>query len=256
MSQDKWRLTGRRALVTGGTKGIGFAIAEEILNLGGSVYITARNPVEINACLRAWGRRGLEASGSPADVSRETDRERLFKDILSGWDHLDILINNAGTNIRKNSVDYTGKEYETIMSTNLHAVFDMCRRAYPLLRQSSAGAVVNVSSVAGMTHVPSGAPYAMSKAALLQLTRNLALEWAGDRIRVNAVSPWYTRTPLTEKVLSDGERLTAILQRTPMKRVAEPEEIAAAAAFLCMPAAGYITGQCLVVDGGFLSNGL
>jgi Tropinone reductase 1 len=142
------------------------------------------------------------------------------------------------------------------MGTNLKAAFDISRRAYPLLKKSTAGAVVNMSSVAGMTHVPSGAPYAMSKAALLQLTRNLALEWADDHIRVNAISPWYTRTPLTKEVLEDQERLPGILERTPLNRVAEPQEIATVAAFLCMPAASYITGQCIVVDGGFLCKGL
>ena len=111
--------------------------------------------------------------------------------------------------------------------------------------------MVNNASVAGLTHLRTGAPYGMSKAAMIQLTRNLAVEWAAEGVRVNAVAPWYIRTPLAEQVLSDPAYRQDVLQRTPMGRVGEPEECARAIAFLCMPAAAYITGQCLAVDGGF-----
>jgi Tropinone reductase 1 len=124
-----------------------------------------------------------------------------------------------------------------------------------MLRESEAGAVVNIVSVAGLTHLRSGAPYAMSKAAIHQLTRNLAVEWAGAGIRVNAVAPWYTRTPLVDQLLEDKEYLAAVLDRTPLGRIAEPEEIASVVAFLCMPVASYLTGQCIAVDGGFMVNG-
>ncbi len=150
---------------------------------------------------------------------------------------------------------YSEDEYLQIINTNMHAAFDICQRSYPLLKQSESGALVNVVSTAGLTHVRTGAPYGMSKAALVQLTRNLAGEWAPDGIRVNAVAPWYTKTPLVEKLLQDKAYLDNILERTPLRRIAEPWEVATAVAFLCMPAASYITGECLVVDGGFLING-
>lgn len=252
---NRWTLQNRNALITGGTKGIGFAIANEILQLGGSIFVVARDADILEERLEEWQKKGYHAYGLAGDITNLADRRAIYDEIDEMWGKLDILVNNVGTNIRKKAVEYTTSEYEGIMATNLHAAFDFCQRAYPLLKKSEKAAVVNVLSVAGLTHLRTGAPYAMSKAALLQLTKNLAVEWAEKGIRVNAVAPWYTKTPMVEHLLEDKKYRKDILARTPMKRIAEPEEVASVVAFLCMSAASYVTGQCIVVDGGFLIHG-
>jgi Tropinone reductase 1 len=168
---------------------------------------------------------------------------------------LNILVNNAGGNLTKAANDYSEDEWRGIFETNLFSAFELSRSAYPLLTRHAASAIVNVGSVSGVAHVRSGAPYGMSKAALHQMTRNLAVEWAEDGIRVNTVAPWYIRTRRTSGKLADPDYLDEVLLRTPMGRIGEPEEVAAAVAFLCLPASSYITGECIAVDGGFLRYG-
>jgi tropinone reductase I len=251
-AQKLWSLEGRRALVTGGTRGIGRAITDTLLERGAEVFVIARDPARLEACIAEWNTPRV--AGHALDVKDDAARASLFERLRARWSGLDVLINNVGTNIRKPAHEYTEAEYQHVLTTNLTSAFDLCQRAYPLL-SLAGGAVVNVVSVAGLTHLRSGAPYGMSKAALIQLTRNLAVEWAPKNIRVNAVAPWYTWTPLAEQVLKNDTFREAVLERTPLKRIAEPQEVATVVAFLCMPAASYVTGQCIAVDGGFSING-
>ena len=252
---EHWKLTNQRALITGGTKGIGLAIAEEFLQLGAKVFITARNKEQVEAQVEKWQNKGFDTMGLAADMSQSKDRQRLIEVVKDSWDGLDILVNNVGTNIRKKIHEYSDTEYRHIMQTNLDSVYELCKMTYPLLKPGNHSSVVNIASTAGLVHVKSGVIYGMTKAAMIHLTKNLAVEWALEGIRVNAVAPWYIRTPLVEGVLGKPDYLKEVLYRTPMDRIGEPIEVASTVAFLCMPAASYITGQCITVDGGFTING-
>jgi len=263
----RWRLDGQVALVTGASAGIGRATVAELLGLGATVLACARDVATLESAAAEWredaaarnAASGAARSGDvhvlAGDVADALGRERLFDWIDGLGLGLSILVNNVGSNQRRASMDYDEAEWRAIFETNLFSAFELCRGAYPLLREHASSAIVNVGSVSGATHVRTGSPYGMSKAALHQLTRNLAVEWAPEGVRVNAVLPWYIRTRRTSPTLADADYLEAVLERTPMTRIGEPEEVAAAIAFLCLPASSYITAQCLAVDGGFLAYG-
>jgi len=249
--KNKWTLKNKRALITGATQGIGKAIAEEFFGLGAELFIIARGKELLEKQIKEYSEKGYNVFGVAGDMSKKEDRIKLFEEIKSKWDYLDILINNVGFNIRKKVTEYSDEEYNFLLETNLNSTFDSCKLAYPFLKKSSGGSIVNIVSVSGLTHVRTGAPYGMSKAAIIQLTRNLAVDWAPDNIRVNAIAPWYIRTGLTEPVLENKKYYDEVIKRTPMKRVGQPEEVASLAAYLSMPVSSYITGQCIAVDGGF-----
>lgn len=251
MSNQRWSLKGKKALITGASRGIGRAIAEEFLQLGAEIFIVGRNETHLNQALHEWQAKGFSAHGTCADLAQgRVAAESAIHSMQTKWDTLDILINNAGTNVRKPTVDYTEEEFATVMQTNLNAVFYLCQFAYPFLCRSGQSSIVNIASVSGLTDTSSGSIYGMSKAAVIQLGRNLAVEWAKDNIRVNTIAPGYVATDLTRPILSDATRLQDILARTPQRRVGTPQDISGMVAFLCMPTADYLTGQCLTIDGG------
>ncbi|MFO8146334.1 MAG: SDR family oxidoreductase [Gillisia sp.] len=251
-----WNLKGQTAVITGGTKGIGKATVMEFLELGARVLFTARNKQVVLSLEKELQEKGFEVKGFVSDVSVKEDREKIVQWVQNNWQSLDILVNNAGINIRKKALDYSEEEFQKVLNINLVAPFELSRALHPFLKKSKVGTVINVASVAALQDVGTGTPYAMAKSGLLQQTRSLAVEWAQEGIRVNAVSPWFTETPLTEGFLKQDERMNGILGRTPLKRVAKAEEMAAIIAFLAMEKSSYITGQNIIADGGMSINAI
>ncbi len=250
MSADKWRLDGKLALVTGGTQGIGLATVREFLARGAHVVVVARTAEDLERQTGEYNGREQVAHSVCADVSTSEGRKRIAVAIRDLGGILHALVNNVGVNTPQPAVDVRLEDFGRIMATNAEAAFDLCCRAQPFLKAAHGGAVVNVASIAGVLAGRTGAPYAMSKAALIHMAKCLGVEWASDLIRVNSVAPWFTRTPRLERKLENAEFMRAVCNRTPLRRLAEAEEVAAAVVFLCLPAASYITGHCLLVDGG------
>lgn len=257
MERSRWRLDGQLALVTGGSAGIGRAIARELLGFGADVLLAARNAATLEAVRDELAEEFPERTVSTfvADVAVDEQRRELLDWVEDFGEGLHVLVNNAGGNLTRAATEYAEDEWRQVFEINLFSAFELSRYAHPLLTKHAASCIVNVGSVSGITHVRSGAPYGMSKAAMHQMTRNLAVEWAEDGVRVNAVAPWYIRTRRTHDKLADPDYLDEVLLRTPLGRIGEPEEVAAAVAFLCLPAASYVTGECIAVDGGFLRYG-
>lgn len=248
----QWNLQSKKALVTGGTKGIGLAVVKEFLDLGAEVLVVARDTKNIEGKLK----NSSNLFTMEGDVTDGGFRENLIQKIQSNWGKLDLLVNNVGTNIRKKFAEISEEEYRKLFEINLFSLTEISRKAFPLLKASGNASVVNIGSVAGTLDIGSGPPYGMTKAAVIQFTKHLAVEWAEYKIRVNTVSPWYIETPLTESVLAQPERYQKILATTPLGRVGQPEEVSALVAFLCMDRASYITGQNIMVDGGMSVKGM
>ncbi|XP_017185678.1 tropinone reductase homolog At2g29290-like isoform X1 [Malus domestica] len=269
---QRWSLKGMTALVTGGTKGIGYAIVEELAGLGATVHTCARNQAQILERLQEWESKGFKVTGSVCDLTSKAQRENLIKTVSSIFEgKLNILVNSAATCTLRGTTDYTLEDFSSMMKTNVESPYHLSQLAHPLLKASGNASIVFVASIAGVVALPKLSAYAATKmlliatskhhyhcyliGAVIQISKNLACEWAKDNIRTNAVAPWAVNTGV--KVESDGhsDDFRRLIGRTPIQRLAQPNEISSLITFLCLPAASYINGQVISVDGGFTVSG-
>nr|XP_007140491.1 hypothetical protein PHAVU_008G117000g [Phaseolus vulgaris]ESW12485.1 hypothetical protein PHAVU_008G117000g [Phaseolus vulgaris] len=202
MKDKRWSLDGMTALVTGGTRGIGHAIVEELAEFGASIHVCSRKEEDINRCLEEWKNKGFNVTGSVCDVLHRHQRQTLMETVSSIFQgKLNILVNNAGIDISKQIIDNTADDISTVMATNFESAFHLTQLAHPLLKESGSGNIVFISSITGVKAIPLLSAYSASKGAMNQFTKNVALEWARDNIRANAVAPGPIWTPLLESVM-------------------------------------------------------
>lgn len=250
-----FQLTDQVVVVTGGGKGIGRAIAIGAAEAGADVAILARTSSDIKETAGLIRDKGRKAYPIQTDITSKQEIEEAVSEVYKEAGKINILINNAGMNIRSKASDVTENEWNKIFQTNLQGAFFMSQACAAIMKENGGGKIINVSSVAGHVALRTGVVYAATKAGMIQMTKNLALEWAEDGISVNAIGPWYFRTPLTDQLLENKEYLEDILSRTPMNRVGELKDLVGAAVFLSSEASDYMTGQTLFVDGGMTIYG-
>ena len=252
MILDKFRLDGQVALVTGGTRGIGLAIAQALGEVGAYVVISGRRFNDAAAAVLEEA--GVAFRFIEAELTEPDAAARLVARAHQWHGRLDVLVNNAGIASHGCTEQYPDQAWRDVMAVNLDAVFRCCRAALPIMREQGRGAVLNVGSMSGLvSNVPQQqVAYNASKAAVHMLTKSLASEVAGQGIRVNAVAPGYIETDLSRGGMENEAWFCKWMEMTPVGRVGQPEEVAAVAVFLCSAAASYVTGEVVVVDGGYL----
>lgn len=256
MYLPSFELKNKVAVVTGAGRGIGRAIAIGLAEAGANIALLSRTEEDLKEVASEIEKLGRKVVYIPTDVTSRNDVQKAVHMIKEQFSTIDILINNAGMNIRSKALDVTDEEWQTIMDTNLKSAFMMAQEVGKVMKENGTkGRIITISSVAGHVALRTGVVYAATKAAIIQMTKVLALEWGQYGINVNSIGPWYFKTPLTEKLLQDEQYVSEILAVTPLKRVGELPELVGPAVFLCSESASYITGQTLFVDGGMTING-
>ncbi len=255
---DLFDLTGKVAVVTGGNGGIGLGMAKGLAAAGASIVIAARDRGKADVAIAELEGLGARAEFVEVDVSDEASVNAMVETAAALWGRLDIVVNNAGTSVRKPPQDISMDEWYRVLETNLTGTFTCCKAAYPHLKAQGGGKIINVGSMMSIFGSPVAAGYAASKGGVVQLTKSLAAAWAPDNIQVNAVLPGWIETDLTAAITSHAlpdlyERITA---RLPAGKWGVGDDFAGIAVFLASAASDYITGTTIPVDGGYSSQGI
>ncbi len=253
MLDSSFSLQGAKALVTGASAGIGAAIAQALARVGADVacHGNSRSTDATCAVVQGLGRQALPLCG---DLSDKAVPKRLISECLEGLGGIDILVNNAGTIRRSPAAQYSDEDWDSVIETNLSSLFRLCREAGGRMLEQGHGKIVNIASLLSFQGGITVPAYAASKGGVAQVTKALANEWAARGVNVNAIAPGYIKTDNTRALQDDVTRNAQILARIPAGRWGEPEDIAGAAVFLCSPAAKYVHGHILLVDGGWMAR--
>jgi NAD(P)-dependent dehydrogenase (short-subunit alcohol dehydrogenase family) len=248
------QLSGRTALITGASKGLGKAMALALGEAGARLALASRDMTQLEETARAVRELGAEAECFRVDVTNEEQVRQLEKDVIARFGTVNILINNAGVNIRRPVTDFTLDEWNTVLDTNLTSVFLMCRSFVPYMKGQNYGRIINMTSIMSWVSLPERSAYSASKAALLGFTRAIALELAPENITVVGISPGPFATEMNLPILQDEERNRQFVSKIPLGRWGKLEEIGKLALFLCSDDAGFVTGTDILIDGGWCAQ--
>lgn len=256
MSYSALELTGKTAVVIGGTSGIGRAIAHGLAEAGADVIPTSRRAEQVETVaveIEALGQKSLRVV---SDVSDRASLENVLQEAIAAFGKVDILVNSAGRTKRAPTLDFSEEDWNDILETNLTGTLRTCQVFGRHMLERGYGRIINIASLSTFVSLYEVAAYSASKAAVASLTKSLAVEWSSRGVCVNAIAPGVFRTALNEKLLDETDRGKEFQLRTPMRRFGKVEELAGAAIFLASDAAGFVSGEILVVDGGFLASGV
>jgi NAD(P)-dependent dehydrogenase (short-subunit alcohol dehydrogenase family) len=256
MAQNLLDLTGRVAVVMGGTSGLGRKLAVGLARAGANVAPTGRREQLVAEACAEVEQAGAKTVRAACDISSRASVDGFRDAVLEAFGQVDILVNAAGQIFRKPTIDVTEQEWNNLFDVNLTGMLRSCQSFYEPLAKNKRGRILNIASLNSFVSLVHVTAYAASKAAVLALTRSLAVEWARDGINVNAIAPGVFRTDLNAALLDGTERGRELKMRTPMGRFGQSEELTGAAILLASDAASFITGQCIAVDGGFLASGV
>jgi len=255
MTSSLFDLTGKRALITGGTQGIGEGIARGLAEAGATVLINARNKEKMDACITRFLDAGIKAEGFVFDITQPGAVRKSIDDIEAGSGPIDILVNNAGIIKRSPAEDMEEDDWNEVINTNLTAPFSVSKYVGRYMIRRQSGKIINICSLMSELGRDTVAAYAAAKGGLKMLTRNLATEWAHHNIQVNGIGPGYIATPINTSYREPGNPLNEyILSRTPAGRWGTPQDLAGAAVFLASAASDFVNGQIIYVDGGLIST--